>query len=104
VLNEEEARKLREQKRREVGDRLARGHQPPTVKTKIANKRRRRAEEFSRNESLERLIEMRSSDPTRFAQVTTPTLRMQLGFYQGDRTIAIEEGLFDPTKGGSDGG
>lgn len=86
-------------RRKEIGDRLAGAHEKSRIEGKAATKRRRRAEAFRRDGQLERLMEMRSSDPQRFAAVITPSLRMRLGFYEGDREISIAEGTFDPDGG-----
>ncbi len=73
---------------RTPGETLAAAYASAPAATKH---RDRLARIYQRNAMLDRLIELRATDPARFEQVMTPTWRAELGMYEQQKA-AHEEG------------
>ncbi|MES9559811.1 MULTISPECIES: hypothetical protein [unclassified Streptomyces] len=63
----------------------------------MRNKGQSRADEFKRDERMEKLATLRDTRPEVFERLGT-SIRMSLGYYENDKKIAAEHGR-DVTKG-----
>lgn len=73
---------------RQARDNLAAGYAGSGARTR----EEKVAATFRVDEQMERLDELRRSDPDRFEKITTPTTRLSLGHYVESRSAAEEVG------------